>query len=86
MVNEEVADIIPVDEAKTIILSKYKDSIITAIMKLKDGYLFAIKPKNWSGGVILQPFFKVSNDGKLTEYSSVANPSEFKEAMKNRIY
>lgn len=76
-----------IKDAKNIVLDKYKDSVITTVMLLKDGYLFAIKPRNWNETeIILQPFFKVSNTGQLSEYSSVANPSEFKEALNNVIY
>lgn len=76
-----------IEKAKKIVLNKYPDSIITTIMLLKDGYLFSIKPIDWDDSeILLQPFFKVSNKGVLSEYSSVANPLEFKEAMKNIIY
>lgn len=76
-----------IEKAKKIVLDKYPDSIITTIMLLKDGYLFSIKPIDWDDSeILLQPFFKVSNGGVLSEYSSVANPLEFKEAMKNIIY
>ena len=34
---------------------------------------------------VLNGFFKVSNDGKITEYSTVANPEEFKKALNNKI-
>lgn len=75
-----------VNEAKKIILSKYKDSEIVSIMKLRNGYLFSIKPKNWKDGdILLDPFFKVDNNGNLSEYSPVMDPEEFKEAMRNVI-
>ena len=72
--------------AKRIILHKYSDSIIVSSFKTKDGYIFSIKPKSWkSEEYVLNGFFKVSNDGKITEYSTVANPEEFKKALNNKI-
>ena len=72
--------------AKSIILRKYSDSIVVASFKMKDGYMFSIKPKSWKPEeYVLNGFFKVSNDGKITEYSTVANPEEFKKALNNKI-
>ena len=72
--------------AKSIILRKYSDSIVVASFKMKDGYIFSIKPKSWKPEeYVLNGFFKVSNDRKITEYSTVANPEEFKKALNNKI-
>lgn len=78
---------ITIEEAKKKVLSAHKDSVVTSIMRLNDGYLFAIKPKNWDPKqTLLDPFFKVDSNGKVTEYSPVMNPKEFKEAFKHVIY
>lgn len=75
-------------KAETIILSSYSDSIILCGMDMPDGYLFSIRPKSWKNDqVVLDGFFKVSkSDGKISEYSPVTDPEEFKLAMKNIIY
>lgn len=73
-------------DAKETILKKYSDSVINSSYKLKDDYLFSIRPKNFNDTqTLLDPYFKVSNSGKITEYSPVMDPAEFKAAMKNRI-
>lgn len=76
------------NEAETVVLSSYPDSIILCGMDMPDGYLFSIRPKDWDNDeLVLDAFFKVTkNGGKLSEYSPVMNPSEFKNAMKNVIY
>lgn len=72
--------------AKNKILSNYKDSKITGSYLLDDGYLFALKPKNWKDDeYVLDGFFKVSKSMKITEYSPVMNTKEFKKALANRI-
>lgn len=73
--------------ARDIILKKHKDSIINTGSKLPDGgFLFSIQPKNWNEKeTLLQPFFKVTTNGKVEEYSSVMNPKEFREAINNPI-
>lgn len=78
---------ITLEEAKKKVLSAHKDSVITSIMQLKDGYLFAIKPKNWNPKeILLDPFFKVDSKGKLTEYSPVMDTKEFGYALDHVIY
>lgn len=73
-------------KASEIILQQYPDSDITSAFKLPDGYLFCIKPKNWpQDEYLLDGFFKVSNDGIMSEYSPVMDPEEFKESLKNEI-
>ena len=73
-------------EAKKIIETNplFKNSEILSAMRLSDGFLFSMKPKNTEG--VLDGFFKVTNTAKLEEYSPVMNPQEFKEAMKNIVY
>lgn len=75
------------DQAKKLITQSFKDSKITSAMRLPDGYLFSLKPKSWGDDeYVLDGFFKVSSqDGKISEYSPVMDPAEFKEAMKNEI-
>ena len=73
-------------QASEIILQKHPDSDIIGAFKLTDGYLFSIKPKSWSqDDYVLDGFFKVSNDGVISEYSPVMDPEEFKEALQNEI-
>lgn len=68
------------------ILKQYPDSKIIGAFKIKNGYLFSLKPKSWKDDeYVLDGFFKVSDDEGITEYSPVMDPAEFKEAMKNRI-
>ena len=72
--------------AKKIVLNKYPDSNIVASFKTPTGYIFSLKPKSWSDSeTVLDGMFKISNPGKMTEYSPVADPEEFKLALKNRI-
>lgn len=74
--------------AEKIILQKYPDSIVNCCLKVPGGYVFGIQPKNWDvNDTLLGGYFKVSNiDGKLTEYSPVMDPEEFKNAMKKPVY
>lgn len=73
-------------QAKTLILQKYSDSKIVGSFKIPTGYIFSLKPKSWKDDeYVLDGFFKVSNEGKLTEYSPVMDPAEFKEALRNVI-
>lgn len=68
------------------ILNQYHDSKIIGAFKIKDGYLFSLKPKSWKDDeYVLDGFFKVTDKEGITEYSPVMDPAEFKEAMKNRI-
>lgn len=75
------------ERAKEIVLRKYPDSNVVASFKIQSGYVFSIKPKTWNDKeYVLDGFFKVSSDaGKITEYSPVMDPEEFKQALKNRI-
>ena len=75
------------ERAKEMILRKYADSNIVASFKIPSGYVFSIKPKNWNDETyVLDGFFKVNSDtGKITEYSPVMDPEEFKKALNNRI-
>ena len=75
------------ERAKEIILRKFDDSDIVASFKTHSGYIFSIKPKTWNDKeYVLDGFFKVSSDtGKISEYSPVMDPEEFKQALKNRI-
>lgn len=74
------------NEAKKVILSRYKDSNIIASYKMEDGYLFSIKPKTWKKeDMILDALFRVRDNGKIEEYSPVMNVPEFKKALNNRI-
>lgn len=70
--------------AKNRILTRFKTSNIICAMRMKDGFLFSIKPKN-AKDYVLDAFFKVDNNGNITDYSPVMNPEEFKEAMNNII-
>lgn len=73
-------------KASELILQTYSDSDIIGAFKLPDGYLFSMKPKSWSKDeYVLDGFFKVSNDGVISEYSPVMDPEEFKEALRNEI-
>ena len=72
-------------DASKIILDKYKDSEILCAMRINDGILFSIKPKD-TKDYVLDAFFKVTNKKSIEEYSPVMNPSEFGEAMNNIIY
>lgn len=78
MINHEIA--------ANLIKKQYSESIIVASYKLKNGYLFSIRPKDLPVNIeLFDPFFKVSNDGIITEYSPAMDPSEFKEALKHRV-
>jgi hypothetical protein len=54
--------------------------------EVKDGYVFSLRPDKWpKDEILMDPFFKVSANGKVTGYSPVMDPKEFREGMKNRI-
>lgn len=72
--------------AQTKILNQYPNSKVLAIMRLKNAYLFSIQPKSYAGNnYALDAYFKVDYSGKISEYSPVMDPEEFKNAMQNRI-
>lgn len=72
--------------AKKKILEKFSDSNVIASFKLPTGYIFSLKPKNWGDDrYVLDGFFKVDSSGKISEYSPVMDPKEFKTALQNRI-
>lgn len=72
--------------AQTKILNQYPDSKILAVMPLKNGYLFSIQPKSYKNNeYALDAYFRVDYSGKISEYSPVMDPAEFKKAMANRI-
>lgn len=74
-------------EAIRRVLSSYKDSKCDAAYKLKDGYLVTISPTNLKeGDYMLDNFFKVDSSGKVTEYSPVMDPEEFKSALKKPVF
>lgn len=75
------------EDAKRTILSKYPDSIILASYRSLDrGYIFALKPKDWpEDQLILDPYFKVSSNGKISEFSFGMDPEASKKIRKNRI-
>lgn len=77
-----------VDGAKRIMEKAYPDSFVTSIMDSPKGYICSLKPKNWNPNEMLMGnFFKVSkSDCKISEYSPVMDPEEFKLAMKNTVY
>lgn len=48
------------EQAAEIIHEKFQDSVIKVAMKIDDGYLFAIRPKDLEeGAVLLDPFLKL---------------------------
>lgn len=58
----------------------------TSAFKVKDGYVFSMRPNKWKkDDILMDPFFKVSANGKITEYSPVMDPREFREGMKNMV-
>lgn len=74
------------DEAKKLILDVYTSHVIDGSFRLPDGYLFLPVPKSLGKEeYILGGYVKVDFNGKLTEYSPVFNPEEFKQALDNRI-
>ena len=61
-------------------------SDISILFEVKDGYVFSLRPDKWpKDEILMDPFFKVSANGKVTEYSPVMDPKEFREGMQNRI-
>ena len=79
---------ITVEQAKHIVLKKYSDSIVNSVMVIPSGYVVNIQPKNWKkNDTLLGGYFKVSKtDGKMSEYSPVMDPEEFKKALNNVVY
>lgn len=74
------------DSAKNLILQTYKNHIIDASFRLSDGYLFLPVPKDLAKDkYILGGYVKVGFNGEMSEYSAVANPEEFREALDNQI-
>lgn len=74
-------------KCKQAMLTKYPDSNIVGAFETSSGYIFSLKPKTWKKDeYVLDGMFKVSFDAKrITEYSPVMDPEEFKQALKNRI-
>lgn len=53
---------------------------------VKDGFVYSVRPDDWDDKEILaDPYFKVSNTGKVTEYSPVMDPKEFREGQKHLV-
>ena len=74
------------ESCKQLILKKYPVSKVIGAFKIPSGYIFSLKPKSWKDDeYVLDGFFKVTTDGKISEYSPVRDPEEFKLAMKNVI-
>lgn len=74
------------NKAKEKLLEEYKDSRVVASYKIKNGFIFSIKPKSWADDqYVLDGFFKVDDANGITEYSPVMNPEEFKRALKSRV-
>lgn len=72
------------EQAKQVILKEYADSKVVNGYQMKDGYLFSIRPKAWDDDkMVLDGYFKVDSNEKISEYSPVKDPEEFKEARKN---
>ena len=78
---------ITVNNAKQILLKKYPDSVVNAVLDTPSGYILYIQPKDWDKSKgICNGYFKINKTtGKISEYSPVMDPEEFKTAMKNRI-
>jgi hypothetical protein len=75
------------NDAKQTILRRFRDSNITLAFEINSGFVFSIKPKNWSkDDAILDAFFLVNKtNGRIYEYSPLLNPDEFKHAIYNRV-
>ena len=84
---KEIVKMLTYVYAKNIILKTHSDSKIVGSYKIPTGYVFSLKPKNWKKDeYVLDGFFKVSNEtGKISEYSPIMNPDEFKEMFNNKI-
>ena len=74
--------------AGDLVLKEYKDGVVSAIMELDNAFIVCLIPKNLKDGDIsLDSFFKVEkSSGKVSEYSPVMDPEEFKKALKNIVY
>ena len=74
--------------AGNLVLKECKNATISTIMELNNSFIVCIVPNNLKDGDIsLDSFFKVEkSSGKVSEYSPVMDPEEFKKALKNIVY
>lgn len=75
-------------EAGNIVAKEYPDGIVSAIMEIDNSFIICLIPKNLKpGDISLDSFFKVDKKTKkISEYSPVMDPEEFKKALKNIVY
>ena len=76
-------------EAGQLVLNKYdKNSSVISVLDAGSSWIVSIAPKNLSKGeYVLDANFKVNKlTGKVSEYSTVMNPEEFKKALKLEVY
>ncbi len=75
-------------DAGKIALKGHKDSYVSYIYNAGSFWLVVLNLKNLpKGKYLLDPYFKVDKKtGKVSEYSPVKDPDEFKNALKNVVY
>ena len=75
-------------EAGNLVIKEYSEGIVEAVMDSGNSFIVSIIPKNLKDGdMSLDSFFKVDKKTKkVSEYSPVMDPEEFKKALKNIVY
>ncbi len=77
---------ITLGSAKKLLEKELTDSYIEVIMSINNKYIFSTQLNN-SNGSTIDGFYSVDKStGKVSGYSPVANPKEFKMAMKNIVW
>lgn len=74
-----------IETAAKIACDKLGNSVAIGGFKVNGGWVVALKPKNWKGGTLMDPYFKVTEGKIVTEYSPVMDPKEFREGLKSWI-
>lgn len=76
------------EEANELVLREHKDAHVNQTFDAGKKYIIDLEPNNLKSGVTsLDGFFAVDKlTKKVSEYSPVMDPEEFKAAMKKVVY
>lgn len=76
------------EEANKLVLEKHKDAHVTCTMDAGKKFIIALKPNSYDNDkFVLDGTFAVDKlTKKVSEYSPVMDPEEFKAAMKRVVY
>lgn len=74
-------------ESKKILEDAHPDIVATTAYPLKDGYVFSYKYKKelHHSGFLLDPFYKVSSTGEITEWAPNMDLPAWHDAVKQYV-